>query len=411
MNDWDFLLQKQGDCAWLPLESPSAEILEGYYQVIARSADLPAGTPVTVQITHLYEIEGVAQRHWQQRSLSLDADGEILLLPAAYLGAGLWTLACAAEAAPGLDLLASAAAQVVQLQVLAQDLESLAWEPERVLASALPEPKAAPLCPPAPPSPPKPVPALDLPTFTYPTTAWCLKVVQGPTLPPKLFEIRSATDMNTGSAAEPPRLPPLPRRRRSQVSPAPAPSSAMEAAFESLRLQERFWENLQVLSREIISSSPPDWPQTEDPQPVARSGKVMLPALMLRRQRAETLAEIPLPTLIVQETVEQGQPLAVYVRLPQSTLRLGVKLWVCDCQTRTLIDGPRWLMDFLPNPRLGMQEALTQITLPLMAEAVSFTAIAIDLQTQRESHRTVVRRLIAAEPIRNGTMETGIPEG
>jgi len=396
MNDWDFLLQKQGDCAWLPLESPSAEILEGHYQVIARSTDLPAGTPVTVQLTHLYEVEGVAQRHWQQRSLCLDANGEILLLPTVYLGAGLWTLACAAEAAPGLDLAAHPAAQVVQLQVLPQDLEIPAWEPERAPASARPAPQAAP--PPAPPSLPEPVPALDLPTFTYPTTAWCLKVVQGPALPPKLFEIPR-------SAAEPPRLPPLPRRQRPQAPPPPAPSPAMEAAFESLRLQERFWENLQTLSRDIISSSPPDWSPAEGPQPVADAGEVTLPALILRRQRAETLAEIPLPTLAVQETVEPGKPLTVYVRLPQSTLRLGVKLWICDCQTRALMDGPRWLTDFVPNPRLGVQEALTQITLPLTAEAVSFTAIAVDLQSRRESHRTVVQRLIAPAPVRNETME------
>lgn len=404
MNDWDFLLQKQGDCAWLPLESPSAEILEGYYQVIARSAELPAGTPVTVQITHLYEVEGVAQRRWQQRSLCLGPEGEILLLPAAYLGAGLWTLACAAEAPPGLDLLTHPAAQVVQLQVLALDLESLAWEPEPILAVALPEPKPALPSPAASRSLPEPSPALDLPTFTYPTTAWCLKVVQGPTLPPKLFDM-------TGPTAESPRLPPLPRRQPSQVPPCPVPSPAMEAAFESLRLQERFWDNLQTLSRQIISGTSPDGGQAKDRQPLAEANEVALPTLMLRGQRTETLAEIPLPTVVVQETVNPGKPLTIYIRLPQLGQRLGVKLWVCDCQTRALIDGPRWLIDFVPNPRLGMQEALTQITLPLTVEAVSFTAIAVDLQTQRESHRTVVQRVVGAEPIENGTIETGIPEG
>jgi len=34
MQSWEFLLQKEGDRVWLPLESPDVEILEGRYRVI-----------------------------------------------------------------------------------------------------------------------------------------------------------------------------------------------------------------------------------------------------------------------------------------------------------------------------------------------------------------------------------------
>ena len=35
MKKLEFLLQKEGDRAWLPLETPDVEILEGRYRVVA----------------------------------------------------------------------------------------------------------------------------------------------------------------------------------------------------------------------------------------------------------------------------------------------------------------------------------------------------------------------------------------
>jgi hypothetical protein len=32
-EDWAFLLQQEGDRAWLPLESPDVEVLEGRYRL------------------------------------------------------------------------------------------------------------------------------------------------------------------------------------------------------------------------------------------------------------------------------------------------------------------------------------------------------------------------------------------
>jgi hypothetical protein len=51
MENWEFLLQRKGDKSWLPLESPTVEILEGQYRLAARS-DL-ANVPVGISIARL----------------------------------------------------------------------------------------------------------------------------------------------------------------------------------------------------------------------------------------------------------------------------------------------------------------------------------------------------------------------
>jgi hypothetical protein len=99
---------------------------------------------------------------------------------------------------------------------------------------------------------------------------------------------------------------------------------------------------------------------------------------------------LPVPILTVPATeVVAGLPLTIALHLPQSEPRPFVKLWVKDCQTRTVVDGPRWLADFKRRgPELW--EATTQITLPLGLLEVVFEAIAIDLETQQESRKTSV---------------------
>jgi hypothetical protein len=54
-----------------------------------------------------------------------------------------------------------------------------------------------------------------------------------------------------------------------------------------------------------------------------------------------------------------------------------------------LLDGPRWLVDFLPDGS-GDLEALTQLIVPLGSVEIRFEAIAVDIYTQRESHKVTV---------------------
>ncbi len=51
MEKWKFLLQKEGDRSWLPLDSPDVEILEGRYRIVARSNQV--NSHVEIRISHL----------------------------------------------------------------------------------------------------------------------------------------------------------------------------------------------------------------------------------------------------------------------------------------------------------------------------------------------------------------------
>src|SRR4028118_1764210 len=50
MKKLEFLLQKEGDRAWLPLETPDVEILEGKYRVVARIQH--PNTDIEIRVTH-----------------------------------------------------------------------------------------------------------------------------------------------------------------------------------------------------------------------------------------------------------------------------------------------------------------------------------------------------------------------
>ncbi|MGC1393422.1 MAG: hypothetical protein WA828_03995, partial [Coleofasciculaceae cyanobacterium] len=54
-----------------------------------------------------------------------------------------------------------------------------------------------------------------------------------------------------------------------------------------------------------------------------------------------------------------------------------------------LLDGPRWLVDLLPDGA-GQLEAMTQVVVPFGFAEIRFEAIAVDLDSQRESHKVTV---------------------
>jgi hypothetical protein len=129
MIQWQFLIQKEGDQDWLPLESPNVEILEGRYYLMAQ-----VGCPsaqVEVQIRHEYELDGVPQDVTQRRRQRTDAEGLLELFGLTYLPPGLWELQCQIAGEQGTQ--DNTPPQKLFLQVLAQDFELLSdW--------AVPEP-------------------------------------------------------------------------------------------------------------------------------------------------------------------------------------------------------------------------------------------------------------------------------
>jgi len=103
---------------------------------------------------------------------------------------------------------------------------------------------------------------------------------------------------------------------------------------------------------------------------------------------------IPLPSLtVIPGELVAGKSIPVRVRLPDLRPRLYVKVWVTDCQTRSLLDGPRWLVDFLPNG-LGNLEATLSLSVPFGSTEIQIEAITVEVHTQRESHKAVVNRTV-----------------
>ena len=104
---------------------------------------------------------------------------------------------------------------------------------------------------------------------------------------------------------------------------------------------------------------------------------------------------IPTPKLEVFPSGEltSGQKVRVRVTLPYGLPRLGVKLWIVDRQTRSLLEEPRLIGDFAPNG-WGQVEAISQVTVPFGCLEVRFEAIAEEIQTKRESHKVNVDRIV-----------------
>jgi hypothetical protein len=103
---------------------------------------------------------------------------------------------------------------------------------------------------------------------------------------------------------------------------------------------------------------------------------------------------VPTPTLeVATGELISGKPINIRVKLPSLLPRIYVKLWVTDRQTRSLLDDPRWLVDFLPNG-LGNLEAMTPLTVPFGSVEIRLEAIAVEMHTQRESHKVTVDRLV-----------------
>jgi hypothetical protein len=91
MKKLEFLLQKEGDRAWLPLETPDVEILEGKYRVVARIQH--PNTDIEIRVTHT-SFDEAPQRKVQSRSARTNPEGLVVIIPYTRLKPGLWELSC-----------------------------------------------------------------------------------------------------------------------------------------------------------------------------------------------------------------------------------------------------------------------------------------------------------------------------
>ena len=204
--------------------------------------------------------------------------------------------------------------------------------------------------------------------------------------------------------------------------------SPIKSEFQALRLQDRFLDRLTVLAADeellvALKESVPadtaakthsvatedqltktpaeDWVTHEvvvDDDPMwqewmrrslsrAKRGESLeLPAANPLIMAEDTAIPVPIIEILTDEIVA-GRPMNLRLKLPNLLPKIYIKLWVNDCQTRSLLDGPRWMVDFFPNGH-DQLEAVTQLTVPFGTLAIRLEAIAVEVQTQRESRKT-----------------------
>ena len=225
---------------------------------------------------------------------------------------------------------------------------------------------------------------------------------------------------------------------------APAPS---QKAFQTLNVQNRFWSRLSSLASNIES---PDWLKAttlsptpkvaadssdgitvvEDSSPTQQPPKSIDTISQLKSSSPEArefvvFDEPPAPKKIAQKTatpeaeanpptpyvlpedelvpmpvlelpraeILAGETVKVQVQLPELMPRIYVKIWVFDRQTYLILDGPRWITEFQANG-LGNMRANIDLEIPYGCMEVEFEAIAVEMQTQRESHKISVHRQV-----------------
>ena len=225
----------------------------------------------------------------------------------------------------------------------------------------------------------------------------------------------------------------------------PAPT---QKAFQTLNVQNRFWSRLSSLAS---NGESPEWlkaialsptqkapanssdgtiavvedrsptqqqPETDrtnsDPQSTSPEAKEFVvfdepPQPKKVAQKAATVeAEatpptpyvlpeddlVPMPVLeLPRAEILAGQAVKVQVQLPELMPRIYVKVWVFDRQSYLILDGPRWITEFQANG-LGNVRASVELEIPYGCMEVEFEAIAVEMQTQRESHKVSVHRQV-----------------
>ncbi|MEM1394271.1 MAG: hypothetical protein AAGG00_13435 [Cyanobacteria bacterium P01_H01_bin.150] len=141
--------------------------------------------------------------------------------------------------------------------------------------------------------------------------------------------------------------------------------------------------------------------EAESPKPDAiddKTEKSSTAALTISTQKIE---DLPIPQLYVpQGELISGKTLNVRVRLPEGNSHLAVKLWLEDCQTRHLLDGPHLLTNLTPNKKQEL-EVITKLNIPFGCLEIRLEAVAINRSTQQESHKLTIERTVIPPDLPN----------
>ncbi len=460
MSQWLFLIQKEGDQFWLPLESSSSEILEGRYRLKAQ-----IGVPelaVTVRVRHETEQNGILQGKTHRKVLKTDPEGALSLLGFEYLSPGAWTFACqAAGQALEPNHLTDGPMQpsTLELQVLAQDCEP-SWD--------LPESDAfqplgfaeSPARPPIPPQTFNPVKDLSLTVATVSGSPSHADSSQGevrlPQIPTTIPELNLQTTSTAG-------LPPLLSHEagtRTHLElqlpnfvPLTGPFPDLDEAsasnylqflrriakqcdrhaaaeeFELLSWQQRFLSTLNTLaSGHPVTDDSEDGPHSSQlsaeqggtatllrPQPqvlnVAEFIAALdttdsgIPPLPAEKDQANAAPERELSMLqlvIPTEELFVDQPMKVTVQISPAVAQHCVKVWISDRYTGEVLSPPWFLDKWEPQDNTSGLAAALYVVVPWGSQAVRFSATLLDPHTSQEGPTVTLDRFLGlngSEPV------------
>ncbi|MEO1682197.1 MAG: hypothetical protein AAFS06_02930 [Cyanobacteria bacterium J06631_12] len=145
MKYWEFLIQKEGDETWLPLETQQVEILEGRYRVVAHTDR--ANAPLEIRVSQLVTDEMPPRKRVRKRTSQISEAGLVVVMPFVHLKPGQWELTCSSIDTISPDLADEVWRYSVELQVFAETDEdwSSEWpvpEDSETVASTLIETEA-----------------------------------------------------------------------------------------------------------------------------------------------------------------------------------------------------------------------------------------------------------------------------
>lgn len=92
MEDWEFLIQREGDRGWRSIKTGNLQLLEGNYRIVANSNLLNAS--VQLRIIHQSLGETLPQHRSLTRDRESNARGTILVIPFTQLHSGIWQFVC-----------------------------------------------------------------------------------------------------------------------------------------------------------------------------------------------------------------------------------------------------------------------------------------------------------------------------
>ncbi|MEN9221198.1 MAG: hypothetical protein Q6M04_02045 [Thermostichus sp. BF3_bins_97] len=189
--------------------------------------------------------------------------------------------------------------------------------------------------------------------------------------------------------------------------PAPSPESILQPAPEPelYRIPEAEVE----LPSPVLEPSPSLQPEPTQSEAEFPATPVALAPVLPVVSPEESLLPpsppgiCPTPQLLVPEQLRAGDNFDVVLRLPAladpppsgftNQAPFWIKFWVKHGRTRSLVDGPRWLLDFSCDEQ-GQWQALTRMTIPPGVPELIFEAWAVSPDRQQQSDRVTERRLI-----------------